>query len=175
METFNKFLKQQGKTPLGAPLFKLVWSNSETELRSGQFEDWTKGGLFIRTFVGTREVLKYNYIVDRWILEKWFPPELTLCRELPNSINGSYEPLYVFEDRKGNFLHPNLKSLNFLIEQTRQPNRSTPEQLMAALLEKEEKEVREIEDSLDLSPVQNALHMGEGIGYGKNRGSQFHG
>ncbi|MFI5420539.1 MAG: hypothetical protein ACHQ1H_06190 [Nitrososphaerales archaeon] len=175
METFNKFLKKQGKVPSGAPLFKLVWSNSETELRSGTFEDYTTGGLFIRTFVGTRRVLKYNYIIDRWILEKWFPPELTISHELPDSKNGSYEPLYVFEDKKGNYLPPNLKALNFLIEQTRQPNRSTPEQLINALLEKEEKEVKEIEDSLDLSPIQNALHMGEGTGYGKNRGVQFHG
>src|SRR5258708_2512602 len=167
MDSFNKFLKKQGKTPLGAPLYKLVWSNSETELRTGQFEDWTTGGLFIRTFVGTKEVLKYNYIVDRWILEKWFPPELSFVPELPNSKNGSYEPLYVFENKLGEYLSPNLKAINFIVEQSRQPNRSTPEQLINALLAKEEKEVKEIEDSLDLSPVQNALHMGEGIGYGK--------
>jgi hypothetical protein len=33
-----------------------------------------------------------------WILERWLPPELAYTNEIPETRNGSYEPLFVFMD-----------------------------------------------------------------------------
>ena len=114
----DTWLKKQGKTPVGDPIFRMIWSTTATEVRHGTFNEFS-GTLFVRQVTETRETRKYNYIHDRWILEKWIPPEKSLIRELPLSYQGSYEPIFVFEDKDGNFLEPNIKVVEFIIDHLR--------------------------------------------------------
>lgn len=167
METIHKYLKKQGLTPFGAPIFKLVWSEDEREMRRGTFNEFY-GEIFLRTFVGVKNVPKYNYIKDRWILEKWQPSAVL---ELPESERrGTYEPFYVFEDTNHNYLEPNLKAIEFLIEFSRRQNILPGDRASQLRTEAEEADRRQYQrdyDAIDSSPIQNALHLKEGVGYGK--------
>jgi hypothetical protein len=111
----NKFLKEQGTSLTGQVIYRLVWSEDVFENRHGLFRDFTESGLFIREVVETRKVKKYNYVRNRFILEKWAPGNLTANSETPDTMSGDYLPIYVFEDKSGKFLSPNRKVLEFLI------------------------------------------------------------
>ena len=114
-ELLNTYLKSQGKTLTGEYLYRLIWSEKALERRKGLFRDFTESGLFIREVIEVRLTKKYNYIKDRWILEKWAPGELTRNPETPDAVNGDYIPVYVFEDKDGNYLQPTEKVLRFII------------------------------------------------------------
>jgi hypothetical protein len=162
MEHFNEFLRKFGNTPLGQPWYRLVWSDNELEIRHGTFNEFTTSGLFLRTVVDTRETPKYSYIKSRWILEKWIPPDKSYTPELPNSRNGSFEPLFVFEDRFGHPLEITYKALEFIIganNQVRQVYTDRSQEI-------EDKEIAYFKDAIDSSPIQNALHLRQGVGYG---------
>lgn len=99
----------------GRRLFRIIWSESAFENRHGTFREFTESGLFIREVTETRRVRKYNYIHNRWIFEAWAPGNLTANRELPDATNGDYVPVYVFENKRGEYLPPNEKVVRFLI------------------------------------------------------------
>lgn len=96
-------------------LFRLIWSESAFENRYGTFREFTESGIFIREVTETRRVRKYNYIHNRWIFEAWAPGNLTANRETPDAYNGDYVPVYVFENKNGEYLPPNEKVVRFLI------------------------------------------------------------
>jgi hypothetical protein len=100
VEILNQYLKAHGVNDFGQPLYRVVWSDFQLEHRRGVFRDFI-GKIFLREFVGVKEVPKYNFIKERWILERWFPPSMAWHPELPDSSQGNYEPLYVFQDRLG--------------------------------------------------------------------------
>src|SRR5882724_10009065 len=116
IEKLNKWLENEGKSPDNKIIYRLVWSNKIFEHRFGLFHDFTESGLFIREIRETRLVRKYNYINERWILEKWAPGNLTANKETPNSLTGDYIPIYVFETSKGEYLAPNERSLKFILD-----------------------------------------------------------
>ncbi len=169
---WNEFLLSRGGViPFhndGRPLYRLVWSSSELELRHGTFREF-HDDTFIREVTETRWTRKYWYINDRWILERWIPGEIVSNNEseLPGvSRNGSYEPLYTFEDGDRLYLAPNIKVLDFIITQAEKPHHITREELMNELLEKEEKEVKDIMEAMDYrSDIGIRLAHKEGIGY----------
>ena len=115
IERLNKWLETKGKSPEGKVLYRLVWSDSIFENRFGTFNDFTESGLFVRQISEVRRVRKYSYINERFIFEKWAPGNLTANKELPDSLNGDYIPVYVFEDKEGKYLPPTEKSLSFII------------------------------------------------------------
>jgi len=166
IETINKWLKEQGSTPDGSPLYRLVWSEDQREIRYGLFRDYS-GPIFVREVVEARRVHKYSYISEKWILEKWFPMPPT--RELP-APNG-YEPFYVFESKDGQHLNPTLKVVQFIVDMSRNEVKVNPlngEIEMRNLYDtRAAKDIKEIEDSLECSPITNALHMKEAVGYTK--------
>lgn len=105
----NKYLRDTyGSTFDGQPLFRLIWSTNVTEKRYSEFSDFS-GDIFIRTVREVREVLKYPFAQDRWILEKIEP--ITEGARLMGLVDGNwtYEGIYVFQDRNSEFL-----PLNFL-------------------------------------------------------------
>jgi hypothetical protein len=111
----NKFLREfYGRTVTGKTKFRLVWSEDITERRRGEFNEFY-GKIFLRTVVGVRELPKYNYIHNRYILEGWSDVNLSHNGEVPEASNGDYVPIWVFEDSKGNPLPVTRKVLNFLI------------------------------------------------------------
>lgn len=111
----NNWLRESyGRTVTGKSKFRIIWSNDITEFRKGQFNEFY-GKIFLRTIIGVRELPKYNYIHDRYILEAWIDNDLSFNGEVPNAINGDYAPVYVFEDSKGRPLPVTKKVLTFII------------------------------------------------------------
>lgn len=165
MQTFKKFLDRQGKTLADLPIWKLVWSEDAMELRKGEFSEYY-GNLFLRTIRDVRWVRKYSYIKDRWVLERWFPPEVSYNPELPNSSQGSYEPVFVYEDKEGKALPVTFKSLEYILGMAERPRVSKEQrelEIMNRHKEAEDREVQEFMDMIDTSPIQSLLHTREAI------------
>jgi len=100
----NKWLLDNyGKTIDGHPCFRLTWSTGVTELRHSEFHDFY-GDIFIRRVVETREVLKYPFAQNRWIIERIAPINKEAKEMGLVSANYSYEEVYTFQDKEGNFL-----------------------------------------------------------------------
>jgi hypothetical protein len=161
--TIKQFLDNFQKNLRGEPIFRLIWSEDSFEVRRGVFNDYN-GLIFLRTEAAVRRVPKYNYIKDRWILEKWVSPEECFTPELPESTQGSYEPCFVFEDAKRNPLPVTRKVVEFLVNwangKVRSMSNSERKTLESSI---EEKEIQDFMDALEVSPITNALHMKEGV------------
>jgi hypothetical protein len=163
----NDFLKNYRKNLSNDPIFRVVWSDDLTETRFGEFNDYY-GNIFLRKFIGYRQVPKYNYINERWILEKWLPAEDSYINEVPNTHNGSYEPVYVFQDKDLNYLEPNLKIVKIVIFFSEgNVRKMTPSERQQLADISENEEVQDFIDRIDVTPVSNALAMKEGVGYGR--------
>ena len=136
----KSFLKQGPFVPLSTqPLFRLVWSDDQYELRTGTFGKFVDN-IKIAEYQATEQVLKYSWIKERWVVEQWFPPEVCLLDELPESKQGSFEPIYVFEDSKGNSLPLKLEVVQFLVQASLKPKTSV---MRKQSLSKENTEARE--------------------------------
>jgi|SRR5262245_10855484 len=110
LEYLNFKLEQRGKSLDGRPIWRLVWSTTQTERRLGEFSDFY-GNIFLRTRKEVRVVPKYWNCPNRWILERlcFLPPNAAIHREVLSqsdsldihapTINGTYEPIYVFQDK----------------------------------------------------------------------------
>lgn len=142
----------------GRALFRLVWSEASFENRHGTFREFTESGLFIREVTEVRRVRKYNYIHNRWIFEAWAPGNLTRNIELPDASNGDYVPVYVFEDRGGNYLPPNEKVVRFLIAAVYGKVRKDEVPSQAYL---EEREIQQSVESMDDHPSWFQTRPGE--------------
>lgn len=108
IEYFNEKLAGRGRSLDGRPIWRIVWSTDQREVRLGKFSDFY-GNIFLREVEQVREVPKYWYSQDRWILERltFLPPTAAIHKELRAQIdldiykpttNGTYEPIYVFQD-----------------------------------------------------------------------------
>ena len=90
-----------GEDGTGKPNFRVVWAPDQREVQCGEFEEYY-GSIFVREFVGAKEVKKYPWVGDKWILEKLLP------NPSPDVINigsfYSYECVYVFQDKHQNWL-----------------------------------------------------------------------
>jgi len=101
IDRINKRLKENyGSNLDGNPIFRVIWSDDQKEKRFGKFAEWY-GKIFLREFSGLREVPKYRHIQHKWLLERWMPPVLAYTPEIPDTSQGSYEPIYVFQDVNG--------------------------------------------------------------------------
>ena len=112
VDNINKVLSTRyGKALDGRPFFRVVFSEDLFELRKGTFNEFY-GSIYVRTYTGVKQVRKYNYVLDRYILEMLHfneaPPEEVVRWD-------NYECLYVFEDSKGNYLPPKLFAAEFVI------------------------------------------------------------
>lgn len=163
----NNWLRDQGISITGQVMYRLVWSESIYENRFGKFRDFTSSGLFVREVTETRRVRKYNYIHERFILEKWAPGNLTANRELPDASNGDYIPVYVFEDKKGNYLPPTERALKFILDYMNgrvDKDSEVPQELL------DEKEIKYQVESMDNHPdfstsgeARNAIAYSKGL------------
>lgn len=109
----NKKLADRGRSLDGRPIWRIVWSTSQREMRRGKFSDYY-GTIFLREVEEVRSVPKYWYNPDRWVLERltFLPPNAAIHKELLSQTstldiqapvyNGTYEPIYVFEDKDKN-------------------------------------------------------------------------
>jgi hypothetical protein len=200
LKVINEWLNKQEKNLFGQPIYRIVFSNSCTEIRTGVFDEvvnptsvednkqylfshymkymlahpdadpnkvllnLTKGQPVSEKLPETREVKKYNYIDSRYILEKWFPPELSFNANVPESIQGSYEPFFVFEDKNGNYLDPTLKAIEFIILASRNPGQPrTPAEIKQMHDRVQEKEVADF--IAQLTETDSPWEIG--VGYSK--------
>jgi|SRR5215471_6369923 len=147
-------------------LYKLVWSDDQYEWRTGVFNDYY-GSVFLREYSGTRLVPKYPYLAHRWILEKYFPPEIALDPALPLSHEGCYEPLFVFQDKEQEPLPVVLKVVEMIVKfdlnQSRKSNSLRASEDRAAFELTETQEFERILDSIDSTAISSLLHTKEAI------------
>lgn len=111
LDTITEFLNQFGEFASGYPRYRLVWSDDLFENRIGTYSDYTESGLFIRKETEMRRVPKYVVFKSRWVFEK------AAANDTPDEIGDSviYEPVWVFHDKHGNYIEPNLKVIKFLM------------------------------------------------------------
>ena len=108
-DRINQWLDDNyGKTIDGHPLFRVIWSTGLTEHRKSRFIDHV-GDTIIRDVIEIREVLRYPFAQDRWILERicLLTPE---AREIGLQTDKmfTYNEIYVFQDAFCNPLPLNL-------------------------------------------------------------------
>lgn len=163
----NKALEKYGRYINGLPFFQVVWSDDLYEMRKGTFNEFA-GNIFLRTFTGIQRVRKYNYIHERWILEKFVPPPMSINPELPESNRGTYEPLYVFEDGRGNALKPIQLVCDFIVYNNLNPtmNKDQIKTALQEMIEKaEQKDIAYFNDMIENESnyFLHKLHHGESI------------
>ena len=111
VQDINEKLVKYFGSQEGHPNFRLAWTTSETEKRFGEFDEYYKGtDIFLRSFKGLREVSKYPFKPDRWVLEKF--TDATKNSELVE--NYSYEPFWIFE-KDETYQEPVWKAVKFLV------------------------------------------------------------
>lgn len=86
----KQLVTDYGKDILGRANFRLVYSENIVEKRMGRFEEHC-GSIYVRDFFGTKELPKYSYLRDTFVLEQL---TYNYNPELPDSQRGHYEPIW---------------------------------------------------------------------------------
>ena len=120
-KAINVSLRRFGTNNYGKALFRVAWSTKQTEIRRREYNEFY-GKLFVRTVRETAECLKYPAIKDKWILEKWIPPDACYTDEIVSARReGSYECIYIFQDKNGNYLPLNLIVAQIVVKSLLEP------------------------------------------------------
>lgn len=105
----NKYLKNTyGCSLNGRPRFRLVWSEDLREVRKGLFSP-------LQVFETVENRPKYSFLKDRWVLEiDTFAYADIFGRAIAEKdktvMKGDgYEPLKAFQNRKGEYLPPDME------------------------------------------------------------------
>lgn len=92
LEVINqRLLDNYGRGVSELPNYRVVWSSSEREIRTGVFTKML-GDIYLGSEMATREVDKYPMFPECWILE-YVMPNLT---NMELHSKTSYEPIWVF-------------------------------------------------------------------------------
>jgi hypothetical protein len=117
IDSINKQLRDEFglESSINEPMFRVVFSDDQREMRLGDYNDFTPSGLFIRSVREVREVPKYQWIKARWVLEQLsVVPEVNML-ELP-TVKLSYEPLWIFENQSGDYLPPRYDAAKLIVD-----------------------------------------------------------
>jgi hypothetical protein len=99
-------------TSTGQPLFRVVWSEDQYEMR---MVDTTERGIIL-PFPVLREVPKYSQWIDnRFVLERLVVVPEQNIKELAG-IKLSYEPLWVFRGKFDQYVPPTTWACKFVID-----------------------------------------------------------
>lgn len=107
IDAINRRLFEDFRVLDGRPIYRVVWSPDQLEMRKGKFSDWYGDHIFIREYTAVKEVKKYWYMPEpAWVLEKLVfihgnQALKDVSEELVNARNGTYEPIYTFRNSKG--------------------------------------------------------------------------
>lgn len=152
--------KQYGHDWLRRPIFRIVWSDKQIEVRLGAHEIFY-GSIYLRTDYGVHTVPKYTWIKERWILERLFPNNAAVTGI---EADHTYEPLYVFQDKNGNYLPPILRAANLVCWSALNPTVKHRD-FNTEMLEQIAKDAVQIEEYLESeSPyIATMLHNREAV------------
>jgi hypothetical protein len=169
VKSINRRLKKFGLNPNKLPIYRVVFSGNEFEHRRGEFNLF-KGKLFIRTEFGTHKVKKYSYIKEKFLIEKWIEPQLINLlsnNEIVDS-NG-YEPIYIFEDKDGNFLRPIWSVSENVCFANQNPTNywKRKQQYEDEEKKQEQEDYNAVATEHDRTSIGLALATGEGVGFTK--------
>jgi hypothetical protein len=116
IELINQQLKDHfGRDVVnGLARWRVVWSDDQREKRFGEWNDFSTEGIFLRTVSEVREVPKYSWIQQKYVLEKLCIVPNVHLDEMAEKI--SYEPIHVFEDNQGFPLPPKFIVCKYIID-----------------------------------------------------------
>lgn len=171
IEDINQKLLLEFGTEFGnAPRFRVVFSEDMYEKRLTNFTD--EGFELLQPEV--RLLPKYKqYIQAKYILERLVPVPEGVETDLVTKIN--YEPIWVFKDRRGNYLPPFYDGCKHVIDSIyyklanantftryKDKNVSEAERLIA---------LKKVEDELfgNETDMCDDLHSGSGVGFTTNK------
>ena len=161
LERINEYLiRDFSKWDDGRARFRVVWSEDQTE----KFNSYHTIDGFELSTPHLMERPKYQYIDGRYILE-----QLSIVPEHDKELTErfSYEPLWVFQTSKGEYLPPKWEACKLIIE-AMYKNRVQVDGFKKYTRDEalhEQKELKEVEDQLfgNESDVTDALHLGYGV------------
>lgn len=163
-ERINEVLSRRyGLHDDGRPKFKVVWSEDQLEKR---FTTRTKEGIDL-LYPEVIERKKYQHISERYVLEQLsVVPEDDPNNDLVDKL--SYEPLWTFQDRFGNYLPPRIDACIFIIKHIYEAAERASRGLRELIKEDPEaaaKELAAVEEYLfgNETPVTDALGLGLGV------------
>jgi hypothetical protein len=113
-----KLGREFGKFDDGRQFFRVVFTEDQYEMQHGNFIDRTSSGIFIREVTETRQVKKYPWIKEKYILEGLRVIPVENMNDLPGT-KLSYEPVWVFEDKNQKYLPPKMDVCRIVIDQIR--------------------------------------------------------
>lgn len=164
LEKINYNLEKDfGKFEDGRVHFRVVWSDDQIEKR---WMTHTNDGMEL-LFPEVREVRKYSYISERYVLERLVP----VVGETDLTTKTSYEPAWTFQDRFGNYLPPRYDACKFIVESMfeKMGNKSVHAKYKDPDLDPghKQEEIMKMEKYLfgDETPMGDALSSGDGISY----------
>jgi hypothetical protein len=118
IDLINKQLVEHfgSDTVTGLPMWRIVFSEDQYEKRLGTYDDYTPGGIYLRTVTEVREVPKYKqWIHERYVLENLVLVPVVNEKDLPTQ-KMSYEPLWVFQTGSGQYLPPKFEAAKLIID-----------------------------------------------------------
>lgn len=98
-------------TVTGQPIWRISWSNDQYEKRRSEY---TPEGLQL-LYPEVQLLPKYQWVKDRWILERLVLVPDIHVDELPTQ-KQSYEILWKFESQLGEALPPTFKAAKFVVD-----------------------------------------------------------
>lgn len=148
VEAINKSLLEQFRVLDGRPIYRLVWSDDQYEVRKGKFSDFY-GHIFLREVTAIRNIKKYWYIQEPcWIMEKLIFIEghaalKDIVSELVEAGNGVYESVFAFGNKPVAW-----EVIDFILHTLHNPQRPDPAKVKAMEELEEKNEVKYFEDEL---------------------------
>ena len=115
---------------------ELYGSTNLTEKRRGTYDVFA-GSIFIRTEFGVKEVLKYPFDQDRWVLEKL----VNVDNNDELVTKTSYEPLFIFKDKDGKFLPLERRAVEYYMHVITNGTKTNATKLQEKAAKKEEAEL----------------------------------
>jgi hypothetical protein len=169
VKSINRRLKKFGLNPNKLPIYRVVFSDDEYEMRRGEFNVF-HNKIFLRTEIGVRKVKKYSYIKSKFVIEKWIEPAIVNMLSKDEIVdNNGYEPIYVFEDKDGNFLRPIWRVAENICYANQNPIDywERKKQLDEEELKQEKEDYDVVATEHDRTSIGLALATGEGVGFTK--------
>ncbi len=165
VEKINRYLNGLEHNLLGQPIFRVVNSDDQWEMREGTYNEFYKD-LFVRTIYGVKRTQKYPQLKGIWILEQFFDNARTSTESIKD--HNGYECIYAFRSSRTFQPLPVLLRVVELIIKAKRLYRKSPmlskSILQAHLDEKERIADNYTYDAIDpSSPIESCLHFREGV------------